>query len=533
MTRMGQRCVWIGVVMALAALLRMGHLAHRPMHADEAVHAVKLGLLLDHGTYQYDPHEFHGPTLNYLTRPIAALRGQHRYADLDEITLRLVPALFGLALVALPLVCRSSLGWKATLWAMAFTAVSPGLVFYSRCYIQETLLVFFTFGLGVSAWRYLQDHGVLWALLAGVCAGLMHATKETAVIAWACLATAGLATWLRHRRRHPGVLPTPGVCPGHLALALAAAVLVSALFYSSFLSNPKGVVDSLRTLGAYLARAGGDGRHVHAWHYYLDLLTWVRFWDRPHWNEDFTILMAAVGLAYVVTHRPMQTCDPRLARFLAAYTLAMTVVYSAIPYKTPWCMMGALHGMILVSAIAAAELTQSFRSGRARALGITAILGLGVVSPLAQAYLLNGRYDSVPANPYVYAQTSTDIFSVVERVRQVAAVHPRAKAMVVQVVCPEADYWPLPWYLRDFTAVGYYQAVDFNAPAGDVILAKPDVEPDLVRLFYEVPPAGERPLYVPLLDPGTRLRPGVALRGYVRKDLWDRLPSPGDANDVR
>jgi predicted membrane-bound mannosyltransferase len=318
-----------------------------------------------------------------------------------------------------------------------------------------------------------------------------------------------------------------------VALALAAAVLVSALFYSSFLSNPKGVVDSLRTLAAYLARADGDGRHVHTWHYYLDLLTWLSPWARPRWNEDFTVLMAAVGLAYVVTRRPMRTCDPCLARFLAVYTLAMAVVYSAIPYKTPWCMMGALHGMILVSAIAVAELTQSVRSRRARALCVTGILGLGVVSPLGQAYLLNSRYDSVPSNPYVYAHTSRDIFSVVERVRQMAAVHPRGKAMVVQVVCPEADYWPLPWYLRDFTAVGYYQAVDFNAPAGDVILAKPDVEPDLVRLFYEVPLPGSRRLYVPLLDPGTRLRPGVAMRGYVRKDLWDRLASPGDANDGR
>jgi uncharacterized protein (TIGR03663 family) len=311
----------------------------------------------------------------------------------------------------------------------------------------------------------------------------------------------------------------------HLVVALVIAVLVSAMLYSSFLSNPKGIVDSLGTLTVYAER-GGSGRHIHPWHYYLDLLTWVRFWERPRWNEDFIVVMAAVGLV-LVTRRPTRTCDPRLARFLAVYTLAMTVVYSAIPYKTPWCMLGFLHGMVLMSAIAVAEMASVLQSPRAKAVGWAAVLVLGVGSPLGQAYELGFRRDSDPANPYVYAHTSRDIFSVVEKVREVAAIHRQGKALYVQVVCPQDDYWPLPWYLRDFTAVGYWSKVDFNVPPGDVILARPDVEPDLVRLLYDVPLSGSRSLYVPLFRLGTRLRPGVELRGYVRKDLWDAMPGPG------
>lgn len=152
---------------------------------------------------------------------------------------------------------------------------------------------------------------------------------------------------------------------------------------------------------------------------------------------------------------------------------------------------------------------------------------MGLANPMAQATLLNTHYDSVPSNPYVYGHTSRDIFTVVDKVRAVAAVHPKGKALYVQVVCPGADYWPLPWYLRDFTAVGYWSQVDVNSPPGDVILAKPEVEPDLIHLLYERPPSGSRPMYMSLFPKGIRLRPGERLHGYVRKDLWDAVSDTG------
>ena len=61
-----------------------------------------------------------------------------------------------------------------------------------------------------------------------------------------------------------------------------------------------------------------------------------------------------------------------------------------------------------------------------------------------------------------------------------------------------------------------------EVPAAPLIIAKPDVEPALLRKLYEVPPPGERDLYVPLLDSYAELRPTVEIRGYVVKSLWDR-----------
>ncbi|MCB0293433.1 MAG: hypothetical protein KDH97_24480, partial [Calditrichaeota bacterium] len=58
---------WLWLILALALLLRLPGLERRPMHTDEAVHAVKFGALLEEGFYEYDPFEYHGPTLNYFT----------------------------------------------------------------------------------------------------------------------------------------------------------------------------------------------------------------------------------------------------------------------------------------------------------------------------------------------------------------------------------------------------------------------------------------------------------------------------------
>ena len=75
----------LGAVL-LAAALRFPDLALRPMHADEAVHADKFGTLLEGRGYAYDPSEYHGPTLYYLTLPSAWLQGATRFVDIDEAT---------------------------------------------------------------------------------------------------------------------------------------------------------------------------------------------------------------------------------------------------------------------------------------------------------------------------------------------------------------------------------------------------------------------------------------------------------------
>src|ERR1041384_8876069 len=91
----------LAIVAAIAWWLRTHELDRRPMHADEANQAVKLGELLETGHYAFDPRDHHGPTLYYAAVPVAWLRGEYTLATLSETSLRLVPAIAGTAAVIL------------------------------------------------------------------------------------------------------------------------------------------------------------------------------------------------------------------------------------------------------------------------------------------------------------------------------------------------------------------------------------------------------------------------------------------------
>src|SRR5262249_41255222 len=144
----------------------------RPMHNDEAVNAIKFGQLWQHGTYKYDPNEHHGPSLFYATLAFSRLTAAPDFDHFTETQLRPVPVIFRLGLVPpLPLFA-DGLGWHGSIGAALFTAVSPAVVFYSRYFIHETLLVFFTFLTMAAGWRYWRSRKIGWALLAGAGLGL-------------------------------------------------------------------------------------------------------------------------------------------------------------------------------------------------------------------------------------------------------------------------------------------------------------------------------------------------------------------------
>ena len=94
-------CVLILAATIVALALRLPRLQQRPMHGDEAVHASKFGELLEEGVYAYDPDEYHGPTLNYLTLIPSGLTGAKNLVQISEFTLRIVPVFFGVFMVLL------------------------------------------------------------------------------------------------------------------------------------------------------------------------------------------------------------------------------------------------------------------------------------------------------------------------------------------------------------------------------------------------------------------------------------------------
>ncbi|MHC4187908.1 MAG: hypothetical protein ACYSRQ_06920 [Planctomycetota bacterium] len=121
-----QRCfVFVLIAAVLALALRLPRLQLRPMHTDEAVHAMKFSQLLEQGSYTYNPKEYHGPTLNFMTLIPAWLSSQNNIIDVQEVTLRIVPVFFGILLILLLLLLADGLGTIA----IAFAAVLIAFLF--------------------------------------------------------------------------------------------------------------------------------------------------------------------------------------------------------------------------------------------------------------------------------------------------------------------------------------------------------------------------------------------------------------------
>lgn len=517
-------CVLILVATILALVLRLPRLQQRPMHGDEAVHAIKFGKLFKEGVYTYDPDEYHGPTLNYLTLVPAWLTGAANLTQVSEVTLRIVPVFFGVCLILLLLLVARPLGTGATVYAAVLTAVSPAMVFYSRYYIQEILLVCFTFGAIASGYRYARNRSMAWALLTGVFLGLMHATKETCVIAFGSMVLALLLTLLMQRRDAPLLAALKAIRRSHWAGALAAGVIVSGLFHSSFLTNPGGIIDSIRTYTTYLGRASGNAMHLHPWSYYLEMLIYFRYGDGPFWTEAPIVLLAVVGLVAAMTRKGWSSADAPLLRFIAFYTVIMTVVYSAVPYKTPWCLLGFLHGMILLAGVGAVVLVRLVPNVLPRLIVLFLLFDTSIYLTW-EACRASYTFDADSRNPYVYAHPTAEVFTIVQKIEEYAGAHEDGRNMPIEVICPGDDYWPLPWYLRAFTRVSWLNHVAEDMDSAPLIIASPEVEGALTRKLYTLTPLEKRQMYLFLFDKPyyVWLRPQVKLLGFVRRDLWDRL----------
>jgi uncharacterized protein (TIGR03663 family) len=511
-------CVLAAVATIGAAALRLPRLEQRPMHGDEAVHAVKFGELLQKNHYHYDPDEYHGPTLNYFTLVAARLGGKSNFADVTEFTLRIVPVFFGILLVVMVLLLADGLGCPAAVVAAVLTAISPAFIFYSRYYIQEMLLVCFTFGVIACGYRYIRsrDRKLIWALLTGMFLGLCHATKETFIIALGAMVPALVLTRVRFAGSSiTGIKEV--VRPWHIAAGAGIAAVVSAIFFSSFFSNPVGVIDSIRAYVTYANRAGQNPWHIHPWYYYLQMLLYWKCGSGPIWSEGLIVVLAVAGFVGIMRGRALAGMDSRLATFLAFYTLAMTAAYSAIPYKTPWCFLGFLHGMILLAGVGAVVVLRMVRPVLIRIL-VVLLLAAGGFHLAWQGYQGSYRFYADSRNPLVYAHPTEDVVGLTKQIEEAAKANPTGYDTAIEVICPGDDYWPLPWYLRSFKQVYWWNRIDPNVPPAPVIIASPAVEEELMK-YIDSPPPGQKNLYVPLSR--IRLRPKVELRCYVTSDVYD------------
>jgi uncharacterized protein (TIGR03663 family) len=549
-------------IVVVGAFLRLYDLNLVPLHHDEGVNGNFLVRLVREGYYHYDPANYHGPTLYYfaafypwILRLLFGPNAQNSYG-LTTVAIRAVPALFGLATIALVFTLRRNLGTIATLAAAFLLAISPGAVYLSRYFIHETLFVFFTFGIVVAVIKYYEAPHLIYLLLAALCAALLFASKETAMISVGVLVIATVVTYvfrliwrsvtgskkkkrLTNTQDYRTFIEKAGG-PTRLAVQLVIAVLVFAgtyvLLYSSFFTNyPQGIYDSFKTFQIWTKT--GKEAHVHPF------LTYV-WWLLEQESPLLVLGTFGAGLAVMKPEKPF-------ALFSAFWAFGLIAAYSLISYKTPWLSLNFILPLALASGVALErlyhELAQWELSKRARWFALAAVLliAIGPLPGLARifdevAYRATADsfteiaknvplktfipgYQTIDLNflnydndnryyVYVYAHTRRETLRLVDEINKIAERTHQGAETGITIVSP--DYWPLPWYLRDYKRVGYHGHM--NPSNEPIIIAKQDQAEEVQATFGDryqqiqsgFNPAGSFPL-----------RPGVDLLLYTRREL--------------
>jgi uncharacterized protein (TIGR03663 family) len=557
---------WLIVVVAIlvvAAILRLYDLNLVPLHHDEGVNGNFLVRLINEGYYHYDPANYHGPTLYYFAAVVAWILRPFvgANASLTTTGIRLVPALFGLATIGLVFTLRRNLGTIATLSAAFVLAISPGAVYLSRYFIHETLFVFFTLGIVVALLKYSEHPNPVYLILAAISAALLFATKETAMISVAVVLIAlvvtrvYLALWrslggtTNKKKRGPGSggdkdyrtfferAGGSSTLTVWLVIAFAVFAAVYVLFYSSFFTNyPQGVYDSLKTFQFWTKT--GQEAHKHSAATYI---WWLLEQESP------LLVLGALG-AIVTVVRPVKS----FALFCALWAFGLIAAYSLIAYKTPWLSLNFIVPLALTSGNAVEWLYEELAKwGMSKRMCGYAIAGLLLfaVGPLAGMARIfdEAAFDATSDTPkglasikfhgktfipgcqtidlnflnydndnryyvYVYAHTRRETLKLVDEINKLAERTHQGSETGITIV--SADYWPLPWYLRDYKRVGYHgHMTPSNEP---IIIAREDQAEEVQTTFgdrYQQIQSGFN-------TAGTfPLRPGVDLLLYVRREL--------------
>jgi uncharacterized protein (TIGR03663 family) len=444
---------WYLVAAALlltgAAFLRLGQIDRRPFHADEAVQAYQTWQLLRGNGYAYDPADKHGPFLYYAAAGIARISGWSP-AVLDEARLRLITLLAGLGTLALLAGSTARLGRGPAFIATALLAAAPVAVIYDTYFVQEAWFSFFTWALFFVGLRLLDQPTVAPALLAGLLAGLMQATKETSVLHFVALGAALIA--IKPLKDLARLWP-------RLLVALLAALLVYVVFYSAGFTRWSGVIDGVRTYFSYANRAAGSARD-QPWYYYLQLL-WPHTTEGVRWGEPFLLVLALAGAVFAFSSRAN-----RNHRAVAVFTVTVLLIYSLIPYKTPWLLLTPYVGLTLLAGFGVVAATQQLPAALSRVIPTLLCLGLLADCVQRDASALD-RYANDTRNPYVYQPTSPQFPQLLARLHKLTVQ--AGRPLRVAVVSPDSA-WPLPWYLRNEPTIGFFVSPPSNIADYDIAL---------------------------------------------------------------
>lgn len=494
----------LGILIILFALLiRLFDLGERVFHHDESVHASFTLKLLENGQYSYNP-AYHGPFLFHSTALVFHLLG------INDTTARLIPVFFGVATIAVLFLLKKELGKKGVLWSAFLLALSPSMVYFSRFFRNDMIIVFCTLATVAGGVRYLENlHSskrFSYLILIASSLAIAVSSKENAYLVILMFGAYGgiyllyrfYSDWKKERLslKKALLLKSSALLPFLPELLLSAIlfVFIAMLFYTSLFRNDVSPFSIVEKAFSHWMEMHRIERIGGPFYYYIPMLL---VYESP------IVFFGTVGLIYFLKK---SNKNAPFFLFLSYWAIASLLLYSYLQEKVPWLVVHIVLPFGILAGAYLGEFFSHLSSGRNRSTThklLIGILALTLIISLVQCISVNFYRSMEPDELMTHTQASPDIRDLMEKIEW---FNRGPKSMKLYVVDPDNLYWPLPWYLRDYEKTTYSRKTPTSTKYDAVIV------PAAYQMYREIPEE-EYASY------NFTLRPGKEFTLYYNKKL--------------
>lgn len=513
------------LIVFFALLIRLLDLGDRVFHHDESVHASFTLKLLETGQYKYNP-AYHGPFLFHTTAVV------FRYLGTNDATARLIPVLFGIATLLLIFLLKDELGKRGVLWSAFLLAFSPSMVYFSRFFRNDMIIVFCTLATVVGVTRYLDNlesskrYGYL--TLAAASLAVAVSSKENAYLIILIFgAYSGIYLlyrfyfeWQQEKNTLKEAISAKkcAISP-FLPEILAAGVIfifIVMFFYTSVFRYHETIFSIVGRAFAHWMEMHRIERIGGPFYYYIPILL---VYEIP------ILLFGITGIIYFLKKRDKNT---PFFLFLSYWAVTSLLLYSYLQEKVPWLVVhivlpfGLLAGAFIGEKISLPGKIQqknpsdtedknfalkekiTYNGGQSKIkILLAGILALTLIVSLAQCISVNFYRSMEDDELMTYTQASPDIR---ELILKLEGFKGESENLNMYVIDPNDLYWPLPWYFRDYEKVSYADKPPMSSKYKAIIV------PSEYQMYRELPKE-EYDTY------NFTLRPGKEFTLYYNKKL--------------
>jgi len=469
------------LIILFALLIRLYDLGYRVFHHDESVHTSFTLKLLNTGQYTYNP-AYHGPFLFYSTAVV------FHFLGINDTTARIIPVLFGVATIPLLFLLKKELGKRGVLWSAFLLAFSPSMVYYSRFFRDDLIIIFCTLATVAGGIRYLDNlqsskrypYLVLVAPSLAIAVSSMENAYLIILMFGAYAGIYFLYKFYFERKKEQLnlkkalLLKSSAFYPyiPEIFLSIVLFLFITMLFYTNLFRNYISPISIVEMAFSHWMEMHRIQRLGGPFYFYIPILL---LYESP------ILFFGIMGLIHFLRNKK----NTAFFLFLSYWAIASLLLYSYLQEKVPWLVV---HILLPFGILAGAYLGELFpqlphkrqlkqiseteNGGSESSIKptlernhfrvhtlIAIILALTLIISLVQCISVNFYRSMDPNERMTYTQSSPEIRELMEKIQ---GFNKGPETLTLYVLDPNDLYWPLPWYLRDYKLASYFRKPPSN-----------------------------------------------------------------------